>query len=139
MFNLEEAWQDISRGCPEAKIFLRSVYAFVHTQDDLIDRDKPVTPAHSTAVNLAIFSVLGENAFYQKHRQFLWPVFVTSGLAYIASEDLKARADVVDKIASQVLKSQYVDVFLAVAFIIGGMEHAIAMGQKYRDYHFDAV
>lgn len=139
MFNLEQAWKDISKGDLEAAALLRTLYWFFQKEDDFIDRDKPVKPEDSAIVNLQLIEVVGSNGFYHKHRAFLWPLFVSSALAHVASEDFKTRPDVVDKIASQVLKSGYVDIFLGIAYCAGGWSHALAMQRLYRDYHYDQV
>lgn len=139
MFNLEQAWKDISKDDPDAAALLRSLYWFFQKEDDFIDRDSPVSPEESAAVNLRLIEVIGGSAFYQRHRAFLWPLFVSSALAHVASEDFKTRPDVVDKIASQVLKSGYVDIFLGIAYCVGGWSHALAMQKLYRDYHYDQV
>lgn len=137
MFNLEEAWQKISKGDASAKDLCRAVYLYVHTKDDLIDRDKPVKVETAVGHDLQILREFGKNPFFQKHQDFLWPLLLTSAMAYISSEDFKRREDVIDKIASQVLKSQYVDIFIGIAFCIGGFDHALAISREYRDYHYD--
>lgn len=139
VFDVGDAFERISKGDPEARDLLWVVYRFVHKQDDLIDKDKPVATSESVRVDLEVMRAFSKNAFFQKHQDFLWPLLVTSGLAFVASEELARRDDVLEKIASQVLKSQYVDVFFGVAFCIGGWDHALAMSNAYRCYHFDRV
>ena len=136
-FQPEAAFADMARGDAGALDFLRAFYVYAHTLDDLIDRDKPI------AADLAVWSqanlvAIVTSDFFLKHRAFLMPVIWTSVLAFIASEDKKNVADVLERIAAQVLKSEYLNVFLAVCFCVGGFEHALAMSRKYREYSFDA-
>jgi hypothetical protein len=42
-----------------------------------------------------------------------------------------------ERITAQVLKSEYLNVFLTVAALIGGFDHAAQMSDKYRLYSFD--
>lgn len=137
MFNIQQAFNEIAQGDADAIEFLGSFYLWCHSQDDLIDRDKPVTPALAVGLNLGLLRVFSKNSFFKKNEDFLWPVILTSALSYISSEDFKKRDDVLDRITSQVLKSEYCNVFFAVAFCVAGFDHALAMSGKYRDYSFD--
>jgi hypothetical protein len=137
MFRPTEAFSEIARGDQAAYDFLAAFYLWCHKHDDLIDRDKPVKPEENVWFNLNLFQQLARNPFYQKNHEFLWPVLVTSGLSWIASEDFKRKENVLEKITAQVLKSEYVNVILAIAFLVGGFEHALAMSRKYREYAFD--
>lgn len=137
-FNPNNAFAEMAGGDLDAQEFLRTFYVWAHTLDDLIDRDQPV------GVDLAVWSqanlilVLGKNAFFRRHQDFLLPVIVTSALAFIASERRKNDKNVLERITAQVLKSEYLNVFLAVCYCIGGWDHALAMDAKYREYSFDA-
>jgi hypothetical protein len=108
-----------------------------HYRDDLYDKDKPVS-AESAKLDLFILHTFGTNPFFQKHQAYLWPVFTMATLAWIASEEWKNSLDIVESVAGQVLKSQYQDYFYAVAFCIGGFDHALAMSRRYRGYYFDS-
>jgi hypothetical protein len=133
----QEAFEDIARGDKAAVEFMSAFYLWVHAQDDLIDRDKPANPAASTGFNLQILRAFATNIFFQKHQDFIWPVILTGALAYIVSEDKRKAEDVLDRITAQILKSQYADVFFAIAFLIGGFDHALTMKRKYHNYSFD--
>lgn len=137
MFIPSKAFADIARGDLEATAFMAAFYLWVHKQDDLIDRDKPVPVEHSVGFDLSIFHTFAKNEFFHKNADMIWPVIVTSALAYIASEEKKKNEDVLERITAQVLKSQYMDVFFIVAVCIGGFDHAVAMSRKYREYAFD--
>ena len=132
-----DAFREMARNDEAAFSFLSTFYLWVQSQDDLIDRDKPVDVKHAIGFNLGLLDTFAANPFFQKHRAFLMPVIIVSALAYIASEDFKRKTEVLDRITAQVLKSQYLDVFLAVCYCVGGFDHAVAMSAKYRDYSFD--
>lgn len=133
-----EAFADIARGDKAAEDFMGRFYCWAHKQDDLYDRDKPVKPETSIGFDIALLHAFSSNEFFQKHQAYLWPIIHMSALAWIASEDSCQSANVVDRMTSQVLKSQYQDLFYAIAYCIGGFGHALEMARKYRDYHFDA-
>ena len=137
-FQPNAAFAEMARGDQGALEFLRAFYLYAHNLDDLIDQDKKPAAAFSIWSHMALLAEVAANPFFQKHRDFLLPVVWMSALAFVASEDRKNGADVLERITAQVLKSEYVNVFLAVCFCIGGFEHALAMSRKYREYHFDA-
>src|SRR5208282_5487773 len=126
-----DAFKDIARGDAAAEEFLSSLYIWFHKQDDLIDRDKAVPADVTAGFDFHILNTFASNVFFQAHKDFILPVLLTGALAWIASEERKHSEDVLERIAGQVLKSQYVDVFLAVAFLRGGFDHAVAMSRKY--------
>ena len=132
-----EAFKDIARGDATAEEFLSVLYCWVHMRDDLIDKDKAVAPETAAGLDFRILLTFAQNPFFQKHQDFLLPVLMVGALAWVASEDRKNSPEVLARIEGQVLKSQYVDVFLAVAFLAGGWEHAVQMSRKYREYSFD--
>jgi hypothetical protein len=132
-----EAFKDIARGDAGAEAFLGALYIWVHKQDDLFDRDHPVSASVSAGIDLQTLHVFATNPFFQKHQTFLMPVLVTSALSWVASETLAKSDDVLERITAQVLKSEYQNVFFAVAFLIGGWEHATEVQRKYREYCMD--
>lgn len=137
MFDAQKCFEEISRGDQAAMEFLSVFLAFCHKQDDLIDRDRVVSPTESAAMDLQAIWVFSKNEFFQKHKDFLWPVIITSSMAWVASEDFKQRENILDRVVSQSLKGEYLNVFLAVAFVIGGISHAMDISARYREYHYD--
>jgi hypothetical protein len=131
-----EAFKDITRGNVAAEELMAHLYRWFHYRDDLFDKDK-VVPASSCGFDLALLQTFSKNPFFQKHQDYLWPVFTMATLAWIASESLKNAPDVLDRLTGQVLKSQYQDYFFAVAYCVGGFDHALEMARKYRGYCFD--
>lgn len=137
MDNVQAAFVEISKGDQGALDFLSAFYLWAHNQDDLIDQDKKVPVSYTVGTNLQLIHTFAKNPFFQKHQDFLMPVILVGLLAYVVSEDKRQSADVLERITAQVLKSQYADVFVATAFLVGGFDHALAMKRKYHDYDFD--
>lgn len=133
-----QAFADIARGDKDAENLMGILYIFFHKQDDLFDRDRPVSAENSAGIDLQTLRAFTKNSFAQKHQDFLFPVLTMGALAWAASEDRKHSEDVLERLTAQVLKSEYQNVFFAIAFCIGGWDHALAMGRRYRDYHFDS-
>lgn len=120
----------------DAYALCRSAFEFFHLIDDLVDRDKPVAPNDLILTLLKFLDTLTRNQFYQSHRDDLFAFIHASAMAYGASLRLAQDDDIQRKIASEVLKSQYQDLFFRVAFWVGGSRHAIEMDTKYRGYCF---
>jgi hypothetical protein len=132
-----EAFKEISKGDAAAEDFMRRFYCWVHMRDDLIDKDKVVAPDVAAGFDLTLLHAFAQNSFFQKNQDYLWPVLMTSALAWVASEDRQQSQDVLERIIAQILKSEYVNVFFAVAFLVGGWDHAVKMSRQFREYAFD--
>ena len=133
-----QVFSEIARGDKSAEEFLCALYCWFHKQDDLIDRDRVVPPEVTVGVDLTLLHAISKNQFFQKYQDYIWPVLTMGALAWVASQERANSSDVLERITAQVLKSQYQDVFYAVAFCVGKFDHAAAMSRKYRDYCFDA-
>ena len=133
----ETAFQEMARGDASAVEFLRAIYIGSQILDDLIDKDKPVTAEMAVWSQTHLICTVATNSFFQAHKATLIPVICTSALAFIASEERKNHPDVLERLTAQVLKSEYLNVFLAVSFCVGGWQHAAEMSRKYREYSFD--
>lgn len=136
MRDFEAEFREIAAGDENAYEFCRAVFEWVHVFDDLIDRDKPVETEAAVLTHLKLFAVLAQNPFFQHFRADLLQALQTAALAFAASERLNNAPDIQDKLAAQVLKSQYQDVFFRVAFLVGGTKHAMEMDKKHRGYSF---
>jgi hypothetical protein len=139
MFDIEKAFREIAKGDKEAYEFCEAFYGWVQTLDDLIDQDQPITAEKATVMNVGLIYTLAKNKFFAAHQETLLPIILVSSVAYIDSERFKTHEHVLDRIASQVLKSQYADVFYYVAFLRGGMGHMLAMTKQYREFSYDPV
>lgn len=130
-------FNDITKGDKDAFDFCNAFFRWVHCLDDLVDRDHEVPPH---AVSVLFFSLIHNvacNPFFQKHKTELLSTMLLASQAWADSEEWKKRPDVLHRITSQVLKSQYQDVFIHVAALCGGQLHMTQMAQKYRDYNYD--
>lgn len=139
MFDHLIALREISKGDESAFSCLNNIFVWLHALDDVIDRDKPHMLSWIIAAHLQFIETIANNPFFQKNKATLLPVINASAMSYLASEKFRKHDSPLYRIGSQVLKSQYQDLFYTAATIIGGLEHAIAMQDKYRDFDFDPV
>lgn len=131
-----QSFTEIANGNDDAAHFCASVHAFAHLIDDLYDKDHTPKPEDVAWVLAGFITDIAENPFFQAHRAQLLAAIRSSLLSWVSSEQFKAREDVRDKLAAEVLKSGYQDVFFVVADLVGGMNHALVMSTKWRGYDF---
>lgn len=134
--DIETAFQEICAGNVHAYELCRSVFEFFHLVDDLVDHDKPLQPNDIVLGLLKFIDVIGGNEFYQAHRADLFASIYAAAMAYAASLRMANDADVQRRVAAEVLKSQYQDLFFRVAFWVGGSRHSIECDTKFRGYCF---
>lgn len=135
VFDVGAALRDIAHGDEDALKFMVTFYHWVHAQDDKVDGEGNLKGL--VHAQIEFLQAVGSNPFYHAHHNKLFSVIQTSLLSFMASEKLKNNPDVIDRITAQVLKSEYMNVFFAVALLTGGFDHAVKMSEKYRIYSFD--
>lgn len=133
---IDDAFSDIVLGEKWAAGYCAAVYDFLHLLDDLADKDNTYSALEASLTVLHFYNTLAFNKFFQKHKADLSISFQLAIFAWLASERLMQKDDLKSKMAGEVIKSQYQDIFFRVAYLIGGAEHAINMDAKYRGYVF---
>ena len=135
--DFDAIFNDITKGNRAAFDFCNAFFRWVHCLDDLYDKDKEVPASAVSFLFFSLIQTIACNPFFQQHRDVLLATLLMSSQAWADSEEWKKREDVLHRITSQVLKSQYQDVFLHVAALCGGQQHMQEMARKYRDYNYD--
>lgn len=130
-------FKDITKGNLDAYDFCHSFFRWVHCLDDLVDKDKQVPAGAVSMLFFSLVHTVACNPFFQKYRTELLSTLLISSQAWADSEEWKKRPDVLHRITSQVLKSQYQDVFIHVAALCGGQIHMQEIAARYRDYNYD--
>lgn len=135
-----KVFAEITLGNQAAADFCHAFLAWVHHIDDTIDGDKPgATPEQIVRLNLELALVFAFNPFWQQHKLALIPLVIQGAQAYADSNEWAVRPGARDRQASDVLKSQYAEVFWHVACICGGLDHLQQVTQKYRRFYYDVV
>jgi len=130
---------DVCCGNQAASEFCFSFLALVHFVDDVIDGETAKWQTDQILrVNLELIRVLSFNPFWEANKNGLFPLVLMSVQQYADSLRWVKREDFRERATSDVLKSQYQDVFWHVAYLCGGYQHMDAISQKYRLYHYDA-
>jgi hypothetical protein len=132
--SLVSAVEEIVCGDASARQFVWAYYAFIHVIDDLFDRDVPLDAGTVALAFINYTETVAANPFFQAHRDFLLGLMRAGVLAWADSEEWRARPDVREKLAAEVIKSSYQEVLWAVAGLCGGLVHQRVMTSKYREY-----
>lgn len=99
--------------------------SIAHTWDDLIDRDRPVSPqAIHRAFTQAVID-LNLNPFFRRHCTTLLPVLQTGILNWHAANALEADGRKESLEVAHVVRCAIGDVVLLIAALCGGHEHAM--------------
>lgn len=126
-------------GDQHATEFLHAFLHFVHLIDDVIDGQKPHGDAeYVLLVHLEMLRILSFNPFWEKHKVSLFPIVLQSVRAYADSNRWATRPDFRDRASSDVLKSQYQDVWFHVAYLCGGYSHMARISDQFRIYDYDS-
>lgn len=120
-------------GHAAASQFLVTIASILHTWDDLIDRDGPVTDEAIHDAFVKALLVLPSNTFYRQHCDQITPlltVAIQNWWAANAAERGQLRALPLE--AAFVIRSTYVDLVTFTATICGGMAHGAEVAQRVR-------
>jgi hypothetical protein len=130
-------FEEICCGNQDAVHTCWAVFQFLHVIDDLVDRDHDL-PIETVGLSLLAFTeAVAANPFFQANRDILLGHMRVAVLEWVDSERWRKREDLREKIAAEVLKSQYQNFFYLIASLCGGLSHMSAITQKYRQYHWD--
>ena len=136
MTDIVAVMREICAGNEDAATFCVTLWAFVHTLDDLVDQDPAPPPSTVVCNTLAFLETVATNPFFQMHRSALMASIRQAAFQWCASEEWVRRERVRDKVIGEILKSGYQDTVFLVGSIVGGFQHALSMQAKFRDYEF---
>jgi hypothetical protein len=140
---LVEQLTEMLRGDAAGVQFLVTYMRWAHWIDDIVDGDRAWDAEAVARVNLEAVVVFSENAFFLRHRERLAPLIVQAWRAFGDSIQWERRADVKDRRAADVLKSNYHEVYWHSAYLAAtekgedGWAHLTAMTKKFRVFDYD--
>jgi hypothetical protein len=120
-------FKEIANGNDDAFAFCWTVWNFTHVIDDLVDRDRPVSIEDAAKWTVHLIVTLSVNPFYISNTISLLPHIVSMFNRWVDG-DQWAKSDDKDKQSvSRVLRCGDIDMYLHVAYLIGGWDHMRAM------------
>lgn len=108
------------RGNKDAFDLVTALCDVAHLWDDLIDGDRPVSPADVHNALSAALVDIPSNAFYRQHFYALMPVIKVAIANWHAANVMELTDSEQDKRIAFVLRSSYADLVTACADILGG-------------------
>lgn len=112
--------------------FITDLFSVLHFWDDLIDGDRTVSAAE---VNCSMWNALvgiQENAFWQRNFHALMPVLKVAIANWHAANEMERTENEMDKRIAFILRSTYVDLVTACAYIVGGKAWAAHVALEAR-------
>jgi hypothetical protein len=123
------------KGNQSAMRFCADMVEIAHVWDDLVDADKPVTPAAANAAFRKLVLEIPAGEFYRANFNFLHPVMVMIWAQWDAANKMEARPSKDDFVKTYMLRASLYQIFHACAVICGGLDWAAEIGPEvYRLY-----
>lgn len=123
----------IVKGNADAGRFLWQFWNFAQLIDDLVDRDRRVTVAQAAKEVIGFTHEISFNAFYQTHKASLFPLLATACDRWVMGDAMPTGTDE-ERGMARVVRCGELEVFCAVAYLLGGWEHMRAMSADIRRY-----
>lgn len=118
---------EISNGNADAFRFMWVFWNFTHVYDDLVDRDREVGVESAAKWAVHLLEQFSFNQFYLKNSSLLFPHVVGVFNRWCDGEEWEKSGDKQKMKAASVVKCGDVDLYLTVAYIVGGWDHMRAM------------
>lgn len=113
----------IANGNQEALRFMWTMWNWSHVVDDLVDRDKEVGVENAAKWFIKIAEELTFNQFYLQNSASLFPAIMQMFNRWCDGEIWEKSSDPVQKAASHVIKCGDIELYLTVAYLVGGWDH----------------
>jgi len=132
--------EEICCGNADAQTFLWAFLRWVHWLDGVVDGDKDGDrePQIVALINTDLFLVAASNPFFQAHRDGLLALVIQAMAAWVDSNEWARREPQEHRIAADVLKGMYHEIFWHTAALCGGLAHMLAMTAKHREFDFES-
>lgn len=114
---------EIAAGNEDAFRFMWTFWNFTHVYDDMVDRDKPVTVEQASRWAAELIRELTFNQFYLDNAALIFPHIVGVFNRWADGEAWEMSDDPRKQIASHVVKCGDVDLYITIAYLIGGWAH----------------
>lgn len=125
---------EVAKGDAAAFQWMWDFWCFTHVIDDLVDKDKPVSGEEAAKALAQFVTALSLNHFYVRNVMSLYPLIVSACNRWVDGDLLDKSEKTKDRIHSEVVRCGDVDIFLHVAFLVGGWDHMRNISMKVRMY-----
>lgn len=130
--------KECANGNEDAFKVAATLYVYIDWLDNVVDGDIKTNLAESAKVSLNLLLMLSFNPFYQEHKEKLAPVLLAAYNAWQMSDLCEQHDDYRVRVAADVLKGYFLQVFYVIAFITGGPDLMNHLREKWCGFDFDA-
>ena len=120
-------FMEIAAGNMSAFNFMWTFWNFTHLYDDLVDNDKPVSVEQAARGIGQLMEQLSFNPFYTSNMRAIFPHIMSTLNRWCDGEDWEQNGTADQIKAASVVKCGDIDLYLNIAYLIGGWEHMRAM------------
>ena len=125
---------------PDAVRMLNDLFRAMHTWDDLVDKDKPVSEADINGAFVALMVHIPANPYYQRHFAQLHPLISAATIDWLAANDMERTGAVLDREIAFVTRSNYAMLVLKVIEVCRGYGFAaVAAADVRRTIHQEGL
>lgn len=125
------------KGNKSAADFVFQASSLAHFFDDLIDKDQNISKNEIHANLWLSMITLPRNEFYRNNFNELNPLIASSIINWRAANELEATDSSEDKEISFIIRSEYVNLLIHSALIVGGVDWANEITPKIRRFWHD--
>lgn len=129
---MREAFERFLKGNADAVDLNIALHEVVHLWDDLIDLDRPVTPADINKAFHHALITIPRNAFYRANFADLSPILESAIFDWLAANEIEKTKDVERLRQAYVLRYTLLSFTVICARIIGGPEWAHWVNVEFR-------
>lgn len=124
----------VANGDAAAFQWMWDFWCFTHAIDDLVDKDVPSDCARFAESLAKFVTALSINPFYLRNAFNLHPLIISACNRWVDGDRLKSSQNERDRIYSEVVRCGDIDIYLHIAYLIGGWEHMRMCSEKARLY-----
>jgi hypothetical protein len=115
--------EKITCGNRDASVFLWRFWCFMHAFDDLVDKDKPVSPEEAVRELVLFLNEISFNPFYAANKASLFSFIAMVGNRAITGDQWREGGNEQQKAASPAVRCGDLDLYAHIAFLCGGWDH----------------
>ena len=115
--------EKITCGNRDASVFLWRFWCFMHAFDDLVDKDKPVSPEEAVRELVLFLNEISFNPFYAANKASLFSFIAMVGNRAITGDQWRESGNEQQKAASPAVRCGDLDLYAHIAFLCGGWDH----------------
>lgn len=130
--------KECCNGNNDAYLCASTIYVCIDWIDNVVDGDVKTSAQESAKIFMNLTMMMSFNPFFLAHKEKLVPVLKVAMNAWLSSERLKDHEDYRVRIASDVLKGYFLELFYLIGFITGGEILEESLQLKWRGFDFDA-